>query len=48
VLIYFSVVRINEKKNVFEITVEKFSKQKSYLKFERRPHKFSNFVENIL
>jgi len=33
-------------KNVFEITVEKFSKQKSLLKFDRRPHKFSNFAKN--
>jgi len=36
----------NGKKDVFEITIEKFSKQKSHLKFDRSPHKFSNFVEN--
>jgi len=35
-----------EKKTVFEITVEKFSKQKGHLKFDRRPQKFSNFVKN--
>jgi len=34
------------KEERFEITVEKFLKQKSHLKFDRQPHKFSNFVEN--
>jgi len=34
------------KKNIFEITVKKLSKQKSHLKFDKRPHKFSNFVKN--
>jgi len=38
-----SVARTNGK-NIFDIAVEKFSKQKSYLKFDRQHHKFSNFV----
>jgi len=37
---------MNGKKDVFKITVEKFLKQKSHLKFDRWPDKFSNFVEN--